>query len=399
MPELQGDLKMISTKHIFASVAAVALLFTLLLSSFILETNDVGYVQVKQAAGTGHMSVRTTPGVYPQMFAAIHTYKISDNYDFTSESDAIPVRFGGDGSTGKVFGQARYKLPIDEKSILLIHSDFRSEDAVQNSLVRQAVLSAVIQTATMFTAEEVYSTRRSDFVAMVNEQIKNGIYATTYTESYIKDEDGNVSIRRQVMPQRRADGSVITSESSIFKRYNVELVQFIVNNIEFDDATNELIKKRKEADQQKVVAKANAERAKQDTITVEAQGKARVAEAEASALVQKKTAVIAAEREKEVAEQRALQAEEEKKAIIARGEADAEAARLKVAAGLTPLDKANIDMKTAIGVAEKLAQVKFPQMMIIGGSGNGQSAMNPFDAVGLESFIKISKSLTPETEK
>ncbi len=146
------------------------------------------------------------------------------------------------------------------------------------------------------------------------------------------------------------------------------------------------------------MAKATAERAKQDAITTAEQGKAKVAQAEAEALVLKKTAVINAEKEREVATQNALKAEEEKKAIIAKGQADAEAARLKVAAGLTPLDKANIDKETAIGVAEKLAQVKFPEMMVIGGGANGQGPLNPFDAVGLQSFIDISKSMAKGKE-
>ncbi len=102
--------------------------------------------------------------------------------------------------------------------------------------------------------------------------------------------------------------------------------------------------------------------------------------------------MVAAEKEKEVAEQNALKAEAEKKSIIAKGQADAEAAKLKVAAGLTPLDRATIDKDTAIGVAHELAQVRLPQLMVIGGEGKG-GQVNPFDAVGLEALIKISKDM------
>jgi len=381
---------MIPTKYIFLSVAGVFLLFTLICSTMIFETNDAGYVQVKQEAGTGRMSVRSNPGMYIQMFSSIHTYKVSDVYDFNDEQ--INVRFQ-DSATADISGQIKYRLPTTPEMILQLHQDFRSDTAVTNDLIRQVVSAAIKQTATLFDAEEVYSTRRSDFIRLVNEQIKNGIYATTYSEKLATDENGNKFIQRIVIPRYSEDGSPVISENSTFKRYGVELVQLVINDIDFDEKTDALIAKRKEAEQEQVVAKATAERAKQDTITTQEQGKARVAEAEAAALVEKKTAVIAAEKEKEVAEQQALKAIEEKKAIIAKGEAEAEAARLKVAAGLTPLDKANIDKETAIGVAEKLAQVKFPQMMVIGGGGNGQGPLNPFDAVGLESFIKISKSI------
>lgn len=383
-------------KYMFAGVTVLVLLTTLALSAYIFETNNAGFVQVKQAAGSGTMSVRTEPGVYLQAFGDINEYKISDIYDFNSTDEAISVRFQ-DSATAEIKGQIKYRLPIDEKSILQIHQDFRSDRAVTEQLIRQVVASAIKQTATLFNAEEVYSTRRSDFVQLVNEQIKKGIYATTYSEKLALDENGQRFIDRVVVPKLDTSGNPIISEASAFKRYNVELVQLVVNDIDFDDATTALIGERKKAEQEQVVAKAKAERAKQDAITTAEQGKANVADAEAKALVIKKTAVIEAEKAKEVAEQQALQAIEEKKAIIARGEAEAEAAKLKVAAGLTPLDKANIEKETAIGVAEKLSNIRFPQMMVIGGGGsNGQSALNPFDAVGLKSFIDISKQISEE---
>lgn len=379
---------MITTKHIFLATTSALVLGALTLSGFLVETNDAGYVQVKQEAATGHMSVRTDPGVYAQMFSAIHTYKISDVYDFND--DQIDVRFG-DSATAKVSGQAKFRLPSNPEAILRIHQDFRSFYALENDLIKQTINAAIIQTATLFDADEVYSTRRADFIRLINEQIKAGLYVTSYTEVLKKDENGNSFIQRSVAPKLNAEGKPYISEKSAFDIYGIELIQLVINDIDFDSITDQLIAKRKEAEQEQVVAKATAERAKQDAITVMEQGKASVAKAEADALVAKKTAVIKAEEEKEVAEQQALKAEEEKKAIIAKGEAEAESSRLKVAAGLSPLEKANIDKETAIGVARELSNVKFPGMMVIGGGES--SPMNPFDAVGLKSFIDISKQL------
>lgn len=378
-------------KNITYGALAIVSLIVVTLCGQLFENNTAGYIQVKQAAGSGSMTVRLQPGIYPQMFADIHEYKISDIYDFNSSDDQITVRFN-DAATAQISGQVKYKLPLAEDKILSIHQDFRSDAALHSDLVRQVVASALKQTATLFGAEEVYSTRRSEFINLINEQIKHGIYATTYTESWKKDEDGNTFIKRDVAIKMNDKGEPLLAERSAFDRYDIELIQLVINDITFDEKTQELIAERKKADQQKVVAKANAEKAKQDAITAEEQGKAAVAEAEAQALVEKKTAVVAAEKEKEVAEQEALQAVEEKKAIIARGQAEAESARLKVAAGLSPLERATIDKETAIGVAEKMSQVQFPQMMILGGGG-GSSQLNPFDAVGLESFMRISKGI------
>lgn len=378
-------------QKIFLGAAGLAMILCAMLSTQIFQTNNAGFVQVKQAAGSGTMSVRQEPGVYLQAFGSIQEYKISDVYDFTDDADRIKVRFN-DASTADLSGQIKYRLPTTESQILQINQDFRSDDGLRGEMIRLVVASVLRQTASMFSSDELYSTRRADFIALVNEQIKNGIYATTYTETQVKDDDGNSFMQRKIAVRRDAEGNPFISEPSTFKRYGVELVQLVINDPNFDEKTNELIAERKKADQQKVVAKANAEKARQDALTAEAQGKARVAEAEADALVKKKTAVIAAEQATAVATQQALQAEQEKLAIVARGEADAKAAQLKVAAGLTPLDKANIDRDTAIGVARELAQVKFPQMMVIGGSDKG-GALNPFDAVGLKSFIDISKNM------
>lgn len=385
----------ITPKRIFQGLVVLAILLALVLSRFILETNDAGYVQVKQAAGSGSMSVRTAPGVYYQGFGAIHTYKVSDVYEFDADQP-IAVRFG-DAANATITGQIKYRIPATEDKVLLIHNEFRSDDAVRSDLIRRSVDAAIRQTASMFKAEEVYSTRRAEFVQLVNEQIKNGIYATAYTEKVALNEDGNRFIERDVQVKRDAQGVAIISEPSTFKRYGVELIQLVINDPDFDDKTDELIAKRKEAEQEQVVAKAKAERAKQDAITATEQGKANVATAEAEALVVKKKAVIEAEKAKEVAEQQALQAIEEKKAIIAKGQADAEAARLKVEAGLTPLDKANIEKDTRIGVAAQLAKVVLPKMMVIGGGDKGTTP-DPFAAVGLKSFYDLSQQMSADQQ-
>lgn len=382
-------------RNITVGVVAVFAVLILILSTQIWETNSSGYMQVKQSALQGDMTVRLEPGMYYQGFGTITTYRVSDIYDFNSQSEQINVRFN-DASVANISGQIKYRLPITQDSILKIHKDFRSYDAVHSDLVRQVVAAALKQSATFFRAEDVYSTRRADFIDLVNDQIKSGIYATSYTEEYHKDdfEEGKQILIKKVEVKRDKNGDPIVNEESAFHIYGIELIQLVINDIDFDDKTDGLIAKRKEAEQERVVAKANAERAKQDAITAYEQGRANVALAEAEALVIAKKSVVEAEKNTRVAEQLALQADQEKKATIAKGQADAEAARLKVAAGLSPLEKATIDKETAIGVAEQLAKVKLPQLMVIGGSGGPNGGqVNPFDAVGLESFIRMSKGM------
>ena len=89
----------------------------------------------------------------------------------------------------------------------------------------------------------------------------------------------------------------------------------------------------------------------------------------------------------------AERAEFEKKKIIAEGQAEAEANRLKVAAGLTPQERAEWEYKTKVGVAEAMSKIKLPTIVSAGGQGgNGNTAM---DAMGL----KMMKSLVDEMSK
>jgi membrane protein involved in colicin uptake len=93
-------------------------------------------------------------------------------------------------------------------------------------------------------------------------------------------------------------------------------------------------------------------------------------------------AVTKAQQEYEVARLEAQKAAEEAKKIKAQGEAEAAAARAKVSAGLSPEVKAQIEKETKIGVAQALANIKLPTIVMAGGgNANGNAAM---DAMGLK---------------
>lgn len=393
----------ISPKKVGILVGAVAaLILTLSLGGQILETNNEGYYQVKQAAVTGEMTVRNSPGTYGQMFSTITTYQVSDMYYFSkhegdgegSGADPISVRFN-DGGQALISGAIKFRLSTKEDDQLALHKDFKGYQAVKNDLIRQVVQEALNKTAATMKAEESYSSRLAEFTSLAEEQIRVGIYETLSEQVTEKDTDGNVYVDTVIKLRTDKDGKKLISKRSPLSRYNVDVINFVIKDFDFDEKTQAIIVKKKEAEQEKIVARAKAERAKQDAITASEEGKARVAKAEADALVEKKTAVINAERETAVAVQEKLKAKEESEAALTRGRAEAEANRLKVSAGLTPQERAEYQMKTAIGVAEKLSQVQFPSMMVMGGDGK-TGATDPFTAVGLESFMRINDKLAKD---
>lgn len=147
-------------------------------------------------------------------------------------------------------------------------------------------------------------------------------------------------------------------------------------------------------------SKAKAAAAVQEALRAEEEGKAKAAQAKWAQETIKATEVTKAEQEYEVAVTEAKQqretaklaaekAEFDKKRIIAEGQAEAEANRLKVAAGLSPQERAEWDYKKAVGVAEAIAKVNLPKV-VTSGSGNGNNAM---DAVGLKLMVDLANQL------
>ena len=391
-------------KLIFTAIAALIILAVLYgVSGSLFETNNAGYYKVKQAAVSGELSVHSQPGMFMQMFGDIIAYPNTGEFHFSKsdldggsgiESQPIQVRFN-DGSIAQVSGSLKFKMPVTDDGRVFVHQDYRSFENVTMQLVRQTVNESLIQSANVMTAEEAYSSRRGEFTAIAEDMITKGLFKKISKEiQRIDPIDSTTFIDRFVEVELDSSGNPIIDKVSPFETYGITVVQFVIKDIDFDKTIDALIAKKKEAEQQKVVARANAERAKQDAITAEEEGKARVAKAKADEEVEKIKAVTQAEKEYEVARLNKLRSEEEAKSVKIKGEADAAIARLKVNAGLTPLEKAQIEKEIAIGVAREMAKIQFPQMMVLGGGNGNSSSLNPFDAVGLESFIRMNKALS-----
>lgn len=391
----------LNPKKLFAAgLGLLAAILFLSMSRQIVETNNSGYYQVKQAAFSGTMSVRNTPGTYWQGFGTITTYKVSDEYYFSKHANdggqgdlaaPIKVRFN-DGGTALISGMIKFRLSTLDADQVLLHNDWKSFDGVKDGLVRQTVTEAVQQTANLMKAEESYSTRRSEFAALAEEQVINGIYETQANVQKHADADGNEFIETSVN-LKLVNGKPVIRKASPLPRYHIDVLQFVIKDIDFDDTIENLINKKKDAEQQKVVARANAERAKQDAITAREQGEAKIAEAKAAEEVKKIQAVVQAQQAFEVSVLSRKKADEDAKATLIKKQAEAEANRLLVKAGLTPLERATLAKETAIGVAKALAGIQLPATFISGGGANG-GHVDPFTAIGLNALIDLSSKMS-----
>lgn len=407
-------------KKTVTMIVAMGLVVILALTSFsgLVGSNDSGFYQVKQSFPAGNMSVISNAGMYVKMFSKMTEYKISDTYFYSkndldggsgAESAAILVRFAG-GGTADIDGSVKYRLPATEEGRLQLHEDFTSDEAIMQDLVSQYVQEALKNTATLFKPEDTYSGKKGEFNAVFQAQLEKGIYKTTSKQIITEDAEGNRLTDTIVEIINDKDGNPIIDKISPFKTYGIQLIQVSVKDIDYDDKIDELIKAKQNSEQQKVVARAAAEKAKQDAITAEEEGKAEIARAKAKADVEKETATVKAQQEKEVAELKAQQekavaeldaqkkltvaelnaqsAEKDAEALLTKKEAEAKANRLLVQAGLTPLQKAQIEKEIAIGVAKELAKANVPSVYVAGGS-DGMDISNPLTAMGIESILNV----------
>ena len=123
-------------------------------------------------------------------------------------------------------------------------------------------------------------------------------------------------------------------------------------------------------------SKAKSLAAQQEAIRAEEEGKAQAAKAKWEQEKIKAVEVTKAEQEYEVARLAALKSSEVARKVKAEGEAEAYRQAKLVQAGLSPRDKAEFDMKTKIGVAEALSKMNLPSVVMTGGNGQNNTAMD-----------------------
>ena len=207
---------------------------------------------------------------------------------------------------------------------------------------------------------------------------------------------GEMEVRTQsvILEDINAPGGYGRQEISPVSQYGITCGLVSILDIKYDAATQDQIDAQKQANLAVITSKTKSIEAMQRTLQITEEGKAAAEKAKWEQEREKAIAVTKAEQEREVARLAAEKAKFEKEKVIAEGQAQAEANRLKVAAGLTPQEKAEWQYKTTVGVAEALANSKVswvPEIMISGKDGGSNTAM---DAVGLNMLMEVVKKQT-----
>lgn len=383
-------------------IIAAAVVF---LSGGLLEDADRSKNYVCQVPGSGKYKVWTDGGLHMQWFGNLFSYSKTSQITFEDfektggevtpigKNPAGRITFNDKGK-GVLIGSFRVKLPNNTKHMEKIQEEYGSEEALLESLVKKELYKVIAACGPLMTSLESVSETRTDLNAYITDQLVNGIYKTKLIQiEETNPVTGEIEIRNKaiLVEDANAPGGYARQEISEFSKYGIEPGQVAVTHIEYDDDTQKQIDAQRNANLAMITLKTQALEYQQQAIKAEEQGKAAAAEAKWAQEKEKAVAVTRAQQEFEVAELEAKKAKQVALKVQAEGEAKAAANRALVAAGLTPAERAEWDYKTAVGIAQALAESKVrwvPEIMM-GGSSNG-SAM---DAVGLNMMMDVVKKM------
>lgn len=418
---------MLTTKQKITLGAIIGLIIFAFLCYYSIGFKQSTELLVKQSP-FGTLSCVDGQGLYFKGFASVYKYDLAKSFYFNSSTEKVNGRgWEGDeddeddisvtlsrNANADISGYLKYQLPTDCESLIKIHKEQKSDKQVKHDLVRNSVLSAVRKTAPLFTAEEAKVTKIAEFRRLAEDQLTDGEYLTTIdilkekTGEDEVDSTGKIVKKAEVQEYRVTklkhdkDGHRIITKKSALNQYGIRVLQFEIQNVKLDEKAQKQLDIVKDREMKRVANATAAETAKQAAITAEAEGRARIAQAKADQEVQKMTevtqaekakavAILNAEREKEVARLEALQAIEVAKKIKAEKEAEAQANRALVAAGLTPQEKLEGDIQMNKDKWEAIAKITVPIVptnMITTTGGKGTSGLDLLgDAKALETLM------------
>lgn len=411
------------TKTLVKSILGGVVLLALIICTFELtgSNNDQNW-QVLQYTG-GEVRIIDTPGYYCSWFGRVTTYPRNWQVEYDKE-DKFQVVFN-DSSTASMNAIVRFSSPTTPDAKREFNRQFGGNEKNVEAAVWAHISNAMKSSGPIMSSSEHQSARQSEFNQLVQEQLNAGLYETRKVSRELHDQTDEKG-----KPITVYATEIITDEKgrpkianpSPLAKLGITITQFSVTHVEYDEATRKQFSQKKDAFLAAENSKAQREKEVQERLMVEEKGRREKAEAEALANRQKAKEVIDAQREKEVAELNANRektvaetkaaqqvavatlekqraetdaakvlsvatlsrqtAEQDKLGQIAKAEAQQES--LKIAGAISERERvlAEIEKEKAIGVARELSQVKVPNMVISGGSSNGNSG-------GTENLINL----------
>ena len=390
---------------IFSCIAVVILITVFKLFS----TVERGTYQIKQAIITGEMSAHMEPGWYFRALGDTQTWPKAETFYFTADEDegeaknqSIEVRFV-DGSTAEISGTMRIQLPTNPQQAidLVTKQGYRSMEDLEYNLILKVVRNALTLTANMMTARESYAENRNDYVFWSWDQIQNGIYETEEAQKDVVDPATGEKITKIFKIIKRDKNGVPVYQRSALGGTGITVSNFEIKKIVYSKTVDEQIQTQQRAYMSVATSKAEAQKAEQEKLKIEAEGKTAVAKSQYEQEVDKVKQVVEAQKRLEVAKLDKESAALKKAKDILEGEGEAEKRKLIMSAdgALDAKLAAWTEVNTVYAEAIK-AQKWVPEVQVGGSSGGNaaQELINLFMAKTAKD-IGLELSNTKQQEK
>jgi regulator of protease activity HflC (stomatin/prohibitin superfamily) len=278
-------------------------IISLFMLNNVIEVVDAGEIVVKQSFWSGEITIWTDPGPKLQLFGKCTHYKKSTQFWFSSAKDqgsptdqSIQMRFN-EGGHARLSGSVRYTLPLDYDSMRKLHTDFRSLEAIDQSLIRTVLEKSVYLTGQLMSSTQSYAERRSELLHFIEDQAAHGVYrSSSHCEKQpdpVTKQDKTVC---SVELAKGPDGKILrVEEGSPLELYHVKLSSFSINELKYDEAVSKQIADQQAAFAAVQTSAAKAREAEQKAMTAEQNGKADAAKAKWEQEVIKARSVTEAE--------------------------------------------------------------------------------------------------------
>ncbi len=390
---------------IIGIVAFIALLF---FNPF--SINDAGERTVIQPI-KGDLWVQFDSGVYFSGFFSKQTVypnnftiqvskepNRSRDADLWVLSDAKDGTFS-EGDNAELEHTVKWDLPSGEKMMIDLHSTYNNvHNLMSTTLLSYQKKIASFSTQRM-SSEAHYSGGKSQLDEYFQDQLRNGQVILNTTTKTRNLEDGTSETYIEVTPNLDKKGNIMRSRSDI-QTFGILSTYTSMDNVHYTTEIDIKLQQKIKYAADKANSKQELIAAQQEEQTAIVKGRKLIAEVTAKEEAAEQTEVIQARRAKLVAAEKKEEDKFRAEGELALKKAEAEGDKLKVAAGLSPLEQARIDKETAIGVATALAGpngITFPSI-VSGGGGTGGSS-GALQTMELKMLYDLSKEMTQSKKK
>lgn len=377
-------------KKITVGVLGFVTIVTLALTAQIVETLNADEVMVIQRP-MGKLDWYVTPGLKFQFFGHPTHYPKRSIYEFEQD-----IRFN-DGGHGTINGSIQYEMPLDTENLNEIHSRFGSPEGVASQLVQTIVNKSIYMSGPLMSSRESYAARRNDLIFYIQDQVENGVYNTSQTETTVFDElSGEERTIIVVEIDVEDNGQFKRQEAAFLTPFGIRPFNLAIESMPYEETVEAQIRQQQSITMDVQTAIADAKKAEQRAITVEQQGRANAAEAKWAQEQIKATQVTLAQQKLEVAQLAAKEAEQYKIQQLLRAEGDAGYKRQVMAADGALQPKLDAWLKSQEYYANAIKEYKgnWVPGLVMGGQANstGQgptSAQQMLDLLGVNAARQL----------